>query len=253
MKIEKINENQIRCILNSTDLSERQIDLNELAYGSGKARQLFREMIETACHDFDFEVEDTPLMVEAIPLPLNSIMLIISKIEDPEELDCRYSRFASSFEDDILSDLMSLPMQLLEGAADAVRRQLAQQAAPVSREQAAPEPEPAPASESEPESGPADALRIFSFPSLRDLAYAASFLKDANDICVSTLYRLEDGVYHLVLMPSELPDANYSRICNVLAEFGDKVPGGLPAAAYHEEHYEKILERTALPVIAKIY
>ena len=94
MKIEKINENQIRCILSSKDLSERQIDLNELAYGSGKARQLFHEMIEKACHEFGFDVEDSPLMVEAIPLPMNSIMLLISKIEEPEELDGRYSRFA---------------------------------------------------------------------------------------------------------------------------------------------------------------
>lgn len=246
MKIEKINDNQIRCILSSTDLSERQIDLNELAYGSGKARQLFHEMIEKACHDFDFDVEDTPLMVEAIPLPMNSIMLIISKIEEPEELDSRYSRFAPTIEEDILSDLMSLPMQLLEGAADAVRKQLVQ-VAPVSAPELSEKPEPAP------DPTPADALRIFTFSSLRELAHAASLLKEPDSVCLSSLYRPENGTYHLVLMPTSTPGAPYSRICNVLAEFGDKLPGGLPAAAYHEEHYEKILERNALSAIAKLY
>ena len=249
MKIEKINENQIRCILNSPDLSDRQIDLNELAYGSGKARQLFHEMIEKACRDLDFDVEDSPLMVEAIPLPMNSIMLIISKIEEPEELDSRYSRFAPTVEEDIINDLMALPMQLLEGAADAVRKQLAQSnpalAPSASDDSAAPKQESAPR--------PADALRIFSFTSLRDLAHAASLLKDPDQVCLSSLYRPADGVYHLVLMPAGTPDAPYSRICNVMAEFGDKVPGGLPAAAYHEEHYEKILERNALSAIAKLY
>lgn len=245
MKIEKINDNQIRCILSSTDLSDRQIDLNELAYGSGKARQLFHEMIEKACQDFDFHVEDTPLMVEAIPLPMNSIMLIISKIDDPEELDGRYSRFAPTVEEDILSDLMSLPMQLLEGAADAVRKQLTQSAPAAPAGQPTPTPEP--------EASPADALRIFAFSSLRQLAQAASLLKEPDKICLSSLYRPENGSYHLVILPVNAPDADYSRICNVLAEFGDKLPGGLPAAAYHEEHYEKLLECNALSAIAKLY
>ena len=246
MKIEKINENQIRCILSSADLSERQIDLNELAYGSGKARQLFHEMIEKACHEFGFDVEDTPLMVEAIPLPMNSIMLIISKIEEPEELDSRYSRFAPTVEEDILGDLMSLPMQLLEGAADAVRKQLAQStsASASSAQNTA---------TSEQETAPTDALRIFSFTSLRELAQAAALLKEPDSVCLSSLYRPDSGAYHLILMPVNTPGAPYSRICNVLAEFGDKIPGGLAAAAYHEEHYEKILERNALSAIAELY
>ena len=46
MKIERINENQIRCTLTSLDLSSRNLNLGELAYGSEKARSLFREMIQ---------------------------------------------------------------------------------------------------------------------------------------------------------------------------------------------------------------
>ena len=40
MKIEKINENQIRCTLTKSDLEERHIRLSELAYGSEKAKDL---------------------------------------------------------------------------------------------------------------------------------------------------------------------------------------------------------------------
>ena len=36
MKIEKVNENQIRCTLTREDLAERQIKLSELAYGTGE-------------------------------------------------------------------------------------------------------------------------------------------------------------------------------------------------------------------------
>ena len=79
MKIEKVNDNQIRCTLTSEDLADRHIKLSELAYGSDKAKNLFRDMIEQANDEFGFETNDIPLMVEAIPLPSESIVLIITK------------------------------------------------------------------------------------------------------------------------------------------------------------------------------
>ena len=41
MKIEKLNENQIRCTLTRADLAERQLQLSELAYGTEKAKITF--------------------------------------------------------------------------------------------------------------------------------------------------------------------------------------------------------------------
>lgn len=41
MKIEKINDNQIRCTLTRADLADRQLKLSELAYGSEKAKITF--------------------------------------------------------------------------------------------------------------------------------------------------------------------------------------------------------------------
>ena len=99
MKIERINENQIRCTLSSFDLSVRNLNLGELAYGSEKARKLFREMIQKASNEVGFEAEDIPLMVEAIPLSNESVMLVITKVEDPEELDTRFSKFSPAAED----------------------------------------------------------------------------------------------------------------------------------------------------------
>ena len=87
MKIEKINENQIRCTLTKSDLEERHIRLSELAYGSEKAKDLFRDMMQQANSEFGFEADNMPLMIEAIPVSADSIILIISKVEDPEELD----------------------------------------------------------------------------------------------------------------------------------------------------------------------
>ena len=95
MKIEKISDNQIRCTLTRADLADRQLQLSELAYGTEKAKSLFRDMMQQAAFEFGFEAEDIPLMIEAIP-SADSIVLIITKVEDPEELDTRFSKFAPS-------------------------------------------------------------------------------------------------------------------------------------------------------------
>ena len=93
MKIEKMNDHQIRCTLTSEDLATRNIKLSELAYGSEKTRALFRDMMQQAALDFGFEAEDIPLMVEAIPLSSEKIVVIITKVESPDELDTRFSNF----------------------------------------------------------------------------------------------------------------------------------------------------------------
>lgn len=94
MKIEKINDNQIRCTLTKEDLDSHQIRISELAYGTEKAKRLFRDMMQQAQIQFGFEADNIPLMIEAIPLNAESIILIITKVEDPEELDTRFSKFA---------------------------------------------------------------------------------------------------------------------------------------------------------------
>lgn len=96
MKIEKLNDNQIRCTLTRADLAARHLQLSELAYGTEKAKSLFRDMMQQAAFEFGFEAEDLPLMIEAIPASSDSIVLIITKVEDPEELDTRFSKFAPS-------------------------------------------------------------------------------------------------------------------------------------------------------------
>ena len=100
MKIEKINDNQIRCTLTHADLAARNLKISELAYGTEKAKSLFRDMMQQASFDFGFETDDLPLMIEAIPSSSDSITLIITKVEDPEELDTRFSKFTPAGDSD---------------------------------------------------------------------------------------------------------------------------------------------------------
>ena len=45
MKIEKVNDHQIRCTLTREDLADRELKISELAYGTEKAKSLFRDMM----------------------------------------------------------------------------------------------------------------------------------------------------------------------------------------------------------------
>ena len=85
MKIEKINDNKIRCTLTSADLAERNLKLSELAYGTEKARSLFQDMMLEANQQFGFNVDNAPLMVEAVPVAPDSIVFIITRVEDPHQ------------------------------------------------------------------------------------------------------------------------------------------------------------------------
>ena len=113
MKIEKINDNQIRCTLTHADLAARNLKISELAYGTEKAKSLFRDMMQQASFDFGFETDDLPLMIEAIPSSSDSITLIITKVEDPEELDTRFSKFTPAGDSDTLN---SNVLEKLQGA-----------------------------------------------------------------------------------------------------------------------------------------
>ena len=44
MKIEKVNDHQIRCTLTREDLADRELKLSELAYGTEKAKDLFYDI-----------------------------------------------------------------------------------------------------------------------------------------------------------------------------------------------------------------
>ena len=256
MKIERINENQIRCTLTSFDLSVRNLNLGELAYGSEKARNLFREMIQKASNEVGFDAEDIPLMVEAIPLSNESVMLVITKIEDPEELDTRFSKFSPLSEEDQNGLFGGLSSELLEGA-DGLMGFLKKDMLGLSTEQTEKD---APAQESSEDAiqvsdesePPAVQTRIYRFGSLDQAADAA---KVTGPVCQghNTLYKKPGtSQYYLVLSSADTDTLTFSRLCNILAEYGEKVKQEAASEAYYQEHYEVIIRNQALQKLALI-
>ena len=103
MKIEKINERQIRCVLTKEDLENRKIRLSELVCGGEKARGLLRDMILRASRELGFSFNNNPLMIEAVPTGKDQLVLVITRVDDPGELDSRFKNL-SLFNDSEMND-----------------------------------------------------------------------------------------------------------------------------------------------------
>ena len=258
MKIERINENQIRCTLTSLDLSSRNLNLGELAYGSEKARGLFREMIQKASNEVGFDAEDIPLMVEAIPLSGESVMLVITKIEDPEELDTRFSKFSPLSEDSSENLWGGLANELLEGAdglMELFKQNMLAMNNPVDsgNTDATALQTPDPAAGSTPADGtPVIQTRVYRFSSLDQVSDAANAAQTLGSV-QSRLYKKPGtSQYYLVLSSQSADPVSFSRVCNLLAEYGEKIKTDAAGEAYYQEHFEVIIGSDALQKLALI-
>ena len=258
MKIEKVNEQQIRCTLTREDLANRELKISELAYGTEKAKTLFRDMMRQAAYECGFEAEDIPLMIEAIPLNSECIVLIITKVEDPEELDTRFSKFAPSVhEDDDYEDEAEDLADVLSDGADEVLNMLRKMSgsdAPETPAKAASAPVGEQVQRSAEKEAPASqqSSRLFSFATLHDITRMAHVAAPSYK-GVNTLYKDEAGGKYLLLVNSAGQSAaDFNRICNLISEYGRPEKSVLSARAYLEEHYDPLIKDNAIGALSQI-
>lgn len=244
MKLEKINDNQIRCTLTKADLADRQIKLSELAYGSEKAKSLFRDMMLQANAEFGFEANDIPLMIEAIPMPNDCIVLIITKVSDPEELDTRFSKFSPSNVDVLDVSTESKKTVSAEGAdevLDIFKRMMEQHIKGLEKQQ---EEKPAKIADE------IDLTRLYCFGNLESIIEAAHVLKNYYH-GENRLYKNNSRkLYYLVLSKSSHTPEEFNKICNILTEYGSNEPYKKSTESYMAEHYDLVIKKEALQKLA---
>ncbi len=256
MKIERISENQIRCTLYKTDLAEKELLLTELAYGTDKAKQLFREMMQQASDELGFEVDNIPLMIEAIPVSPECLVLIVTKVEDPEELDTRFSRFTKNIEIDDDSeeddeDISEEDEQLHKKHAGSLLEKLGSLAESLSSLGAA---APKPVSPSEAKNiEKAVNDKVFVFRDLNKVITVAKLVDGKYDGW-NTLYKSpKTNQYFLYLQKEQEKDGAFKKVCSVISEYGVIAPVTSYATSSHfEEHFKVIIEDVALQTLAKI-
>lgn len=257
MKIEKISDNQIRCTLSKKDLLDRELRISELAYGTEKAKELFRDMMKQASYQFGFEADDIPLMIEAIPVSAECLVLVITKIEDPDELDTRFSKFSPeqeintvsneedvAYADEIIHCFNQIDeIMELDDSSD-----IDIQTTPSDDDTK----EPSDTIKSKQSITQINLTKFFSFQSLDELSRLSELIMASYQGKNSIYKDVRTGTYYLILSKSQHTPEEFNKICNIVSEYGKVEHNTYASHSYIKEHFEPIITSNALQVLASI-
>lgn len=255
MKIERLSENQIRCTLYKADLADKELLLTELAYGTDKAKELFRELMQQASNELGFEVDNIPLMIEAIPVSPECLVLIITKVEDPEELDTRFSRFTKPVDEDNQyeeepEENDDVTIQANQ-AADGLIEALGNLAEGLSALGSGRMTKKARANVKQAVNNQ-DVFRIYAFKSLDQVILSAKLVNGVYRSENSLYKNPQDSKFYLYLTKDKNTDGEFVRTCNLISEYGNKIRATYATPSHMEEHYKLIIDANALQTLAKL-
>jgi len=243
MTIERLSDTQIRCTLNKQDLQERQLQLSELFYGSEKAKALFRDLVQMASYECGFETEDMPLMIEAIPVDADCLVLVVTKMEDSEELDSRFSNFTPFTEKDNLPEKLPIP-----ALADEILNYFAQFKDMLNKKV----DEFSKSTESVP-TQKLDALtKAYAFDSLQSVSHFATVIAPRFHGMAELYKNTTNDTYYLLLSMTGHTAEDFNKLCNIASEYGQSVPAGNAALLYYKEHFTPIADTDILGTLAKL-
>lgn len=287
MKLEKLSDTQIRCTLSKEDLSQRQLHLSELAYGSEKAKELFRDMMQQASIELGFEADNIPLMIEAIPISNDCLVLVVTKVEDPDELDTRFSRFSKinvddSFDEDF-SDIDDTDFEEMDFLDDEDDIDMDDEPLPFSPSSDFDNADSDASTSSKERSAIDDALDLiapftqaiaqakkeamrkkkenrssvqdcqyYSFQNFSQAAQLGAFLAPFFE-GESSLYKDSfSNNYYMILRKTQSENDTFHRACNIAADFGVRISASYATPAYFREHFETILEENEVEMLGEL-
>lgn len=270
MKIEKISDNQIRCTLSKEDLADRELKISELAYGTEKAKSLFRDMMQQASYEFGFEADDIPLMIEAIPISSESLILVITKVDNPDELDTRFSKFTeakdidiqsfdedefneeASYADEIISSFTHLD-NLLEEKDKTIKDEVEfiplPEALNVSERSQKKEKKETKTKEIIPKS---NLMKVYSFHTLDDVIHLSKVIVYYYSGKNSLYKNNRNKKYYLVTYKSDHSPKEYNKVCNIISEYGKIERTTYASSSYYNEHFQIILKDIAIQTLSEI-
>lgn len=282
MKIEKLNENQIRCTLDKEDLEQRQLVLSELARGSEKAKELLQDLILQASSEVDFEVENIPLMIEAIPIANDCLVLVVTRVDDPEILDARLSYLSSLLglmkddayespffddddEDDIFdssfldndkdTDILSLPNLSGEeghGAETGIDPGLDPLGLLAPFTQALAQARKKSLKKQQGQAEGKELTRLFIFHDLDQIirlsAFISPFYTGESDLYKDSAI----SEYYLFLRHKDYSREEFNRACLIASEYGLRTPIPYAAPAYCREHCKLLFKGNAIETLNQL-
>jgi len=232
MRINKINDNQIKCILTQQDLEDRHLNLREMSYNSAEIRKLFAEVIRIAYNNFGFDAQNVPLKIDVIPLRTSAV-LFITKVEEPEELNPSYSHFSPSVYEKMKNPEKDDSSDLSESFKNLINALFPVNEADIP-------------TDTDVNDFTLNNTIIFSFDKVRDVIDACKAVNGTYDHFSSLYYDDSRKLYYLKLYTDSEPDANFRQNCINLLEYGNNINNDKYFEGYLAEHATLLAEGDAV-------
>lgn len=258
MFFEKINDNQIKCVIEKEDFISRNINIKDLFYGSPQTEKLFDEVVSKAQSKYDFNKQKLPVSIDAIPLPDDTLVIFITTVDEPEEIDSRFSRFTPdpnaasdnilsagnnspnspedifNFFNNIANQISNSSKDLAEAASlfDSTKNDFASFENSISKDT------------------DGTMLIIFRFENIDKVIELSKLLVSIyNDN--NSLYKI-DSTYYLFVYNTDYSEDDFCKICDLISEYGNSVNNSPTTSEHILEHAELIIADTAIQELSQI-
>ena len=189
----------------------------------------------------------------------DTIILVITKVEYPEELDTRFSKFSDPDSEDVYEEAMAgggaAPAP--EGADDILGlfRRIQEERRKAADAQGSKDSfvsEENDKKKETPVNVLVDITKLFVFSDFSEITRLAhtlqGFYQGNND-----LYKNEAAHrYYLLVSKSRQTPEEFNKVCNILSEYGTQQTYTPAAGAFMKEHYQVILKNHALQTLAEL-
>ena len=214
MKIEKISDTQIKFILSEEDLAGKDIKLEDLAVSNDKTKELFQDILSKALDECGFAVDDAPLMVEALPVAMDSIMIIVTKLSSED------SQTEKPGPD---SSVPIISKDLHRYKRNSVKIHT-------------------------PGSSDSSNIAVYSFAALDDVIEACIKISGI-DIAASSLYK--NGRKYYLVLQNENPIEDFPGCVCVLNEYGNPEASNILIKYHLMEHGETLIAENAIEILSE--
>ncbi len=220
MKIERIDDNTVKCYISGEELQEYNLDYKDFLTRSDKARELVHEIMMQAEEEVGFRPPKFAFDLQIMMLPDRGLILTLSE-QEPDLGD----------KDKLMEYLNEMKRSLLK-----TKEKLSE-----SDSRQAPETE-TPQKPAAPVNRPGFAVFIFSTLG-KVMEFAAAL--PSNLWVESSLYKM-DGYYFLYFLKGRASQERYNRACIQAMEFAGLYAAAESHASQLQEHGECLIAEKAI-------
>lgn len=230
MKIERVDENTVKCFLSNEELEAYDITYKDFVVRSERAKEIVEEIIDQAGEEVGYQPPKFALELQIMVLPDKGMVLTFSEKEPGEEDMGR----------ELLECLKNVKAALT-GKAESIEEPNEEEGkAQTGNKESRTQEEEKPA---------APTFAVFRFESLRHLCEYADILPKTLRVR-SVLYSMNKE-YYLYLDKGAASYQRYSRACIQAMEFGSIYAADKEKTVWLEEHAECIISEQALKKLRK--